>query len=97
MRKLPVVFNDKVRKWIWYFQTNGRQAMNHYLSRSSRYLPKMKEILKSHGLPEDLVYIAMIESGFKSNAHSRAHAVGYWQFIKGTGRRYGFKTELLSG
>ena len=89
--KLPAHFNDKVRKWIWYFQTNGRQTMNRYLSRSSRYLPKMKEILKSHGLPEDLVYIAMIESGFKFNAHSRAGAVGYWQFVRGTGRLYGLK------
>ena len=91
MHKLPADFNDKVKKWIKYFQTRGRRSMNRYLSRSSRYLPKMKEILKSHGLPEDLVYIALIESGFASNAYSRASAVGYWQFIRDTGRRYGLK------
>ncbi len=91
MHKLPVDFNDKVKKWIRHFQSKGRQSMYRYLSRSSKYLPKMKQILRSHGLPEDLVYIALIESGFLSNAHSRAHAVGYWQFIRNTGRRYGLK------
>ena len=91
MRNLPVEFNDKVNKWIEYFQGRGRDHMKLYLSRSSRYLPQMKEILKKHGLPEDLVYIALIESGFNAKALSRARAVGYWQFIRGTGRRYGLQ------
>ncbi len=91
MQKLPADMNEKVTMWIEYFQGRGREHMSRYLSRSSRYLPKMKEILKSHGLPEDLVYIALIESGFSSQAHSRASAVGYWQFIGGTGRRYGLQ------
>lgn len=89
MQRLPAELNEKVTKWMEYFQGKGRPHMERYLSRSSRYLPKMKEILKSHGLPEDLVYIALIESGFNSKALSRANAVGYWQFIRGTGRRYG--------
>ena len=91
MQKLPADLNDKVTKWIEYFQGRGRGHMTRYLSRSSRYLPKMKEILNSHGLPEDLVYIALIESGFNAKALSRANAVGYWQFIRGTGRRYGLQ------
>jgi membrane-bound lytic murein transglycosylase D len=91
MQNLPEEMNDRVTKWIEYFQGRGRSHMQTYLSRSSRYLPRMKEILKSHGLPEDLVYIALIESGFKSSAYSRARAVGYWQFIRGTGRRYGLE------
>ena len=62
------------------------------LQRSGRYLPLMRAILRENGLPEDLVYIAMIESAFKSQAHSRAAAKGYWQFIAGTGKRYGLKT-----
>ena len=88
MQNLPETFNEGVDKWIEYFQGRGRDSMKRYLSRSSRYLPKMKAILKKHGLPEDLVYIALIESGFNAKALSRARAVGYWQFIRGTGRRY---------
>lgn len=91
MQKLPADLNEKVTIWIEYFQGRGREHMSRYLSRSSRYLPKMKDILKSHGLPEDLVYIALIESGFNSKALSRASAVGYWQFIRGTGKRYGLQ------
>lgn len=91
MMSLPEDMNERVTKWIEYFQGKGRPHMQKYLSRSSRYLPRMKEILKSHGLPEDLVYIALIESGFNSKAHSRARAVGFWQFIRGTGRRYGLE------
>ena len=92
MAQLPVEFNEKVTKQIEYFQSpKGRKYMSKYLARSSRYLPKMKEILRKHGLPEDLVYIALIESGFNPHALSRARAVGYWQFIRGTGRRYGLQ------
>lgn len=86
---LPAEFNQNVEKWINYFQDKGRHHMVRYLGRSSRYIPKMKEIFKNHGLPEDLVYVALIESGFNPNALSRASAVGYWQFIRGTARRYG--------
>jgi len=88
---IPEVYNQKVNQWIDYFQGRGRGHMRHYLSRSSRYLPKMKEILRKEGLPEDLVYIALIESGFSPKATSSANAVGYWQFIRGTGRRYGLR------
>ncbi len=91
MQNLPQEMNQQVTKWLEYFQGRGKEHMQKYLSRSSRYLPRMKEILKSHGLPEDLVYIALIESGFNSSAHSSARAVGYWQFIRGTGRRYGLE------
>ena len=65
--------------------------MRNYLERSSRYLPLMKSVMREYGLPEDLVYVALIESGFSFKAHSQANAVGYWQFIRGTGRRYGLK------
>jgi membrane-bound lytic murein transglycosylase D len=91
MQRLPAELNEKVTEWVEYFQGRGRDHMTVYLSRSSRYLPYMKEVLKSHGLPEDLVYIALIESGFSHKAYSRARAVGYWQFIRGTGKRYGLQ------
>ena len=85
--------NEQVDKWINYFQTAGREKMALYLSRSTRYLSLMKEALREAKLPEDLVYVAMIESGFSPYAHSFANAVGYWQFIEGTARRYGLKVN----
>ena len=85
--------NEQVDKWINYFQTAGRDRMETYLSRSTRYLPMMKNVLREYRLPEDLVYVAMIESGFSPLAHSFANAVGYWQFIEGTGKRYGLKVD----
>ncbi|MCZ0932761.1 MAG: LysM peptidoglycan-binding domain-containing protein [Oligoflexia bacterium] len=85
--------NKRVEKWMDYFTGSGRKYMNTYLERSSRYLPIMKAVLKKNNLPEDLVYVALIESGFSPKALSRANAVGYWQFIHGTGRRYGLKID----
>ncbi len=87
----PVVVNSKVEGWINYFTGRGRPHMERYLGRSSRYIPVMRKILKKSGMPEDLVYLALIESGFNLRAKSRARAVGPWQFIKGTGQRYGLK------
>lgn len=91
MQKLPGELNEKVTEWVEYFKGRGRPHMKLYLSRSSRYLPEMKKVLKSHGLPEDLVYIALIESGFNPKAYSRSRAVGYWQFMKRTGKAYGLE------
>lgn len=88
---IPVEINSKVEQWIKYFQGRGRPHMERYLARSGRYSQLMKRILKQNGLPEDLIYIALIESGFSSKATSRAAAVGYWQFIRGTGKRYGLE------
>lgn len=93
---LPAEFNSEVKEWIDYFQGRGRKHMVRYLGRSTRYVPKMKEILKSHGLPEDLVYLALIESGFNGRAMSTARASGYWQFIRGTARRYGLRIDYYT-
>ncbi|MBU4574135.1 MAG: lytic transglycosylase domain-containing protein, partial [Proteobacteria bacterium] len=86
---IPIVINSRVEFFIEYFQTKVPKRFRIWLSRSGRYLPMMRAILKEHGLPEDLVYLALIESGFSCQAYSRAHAVGPWQFIRGTGKRYG--------
>ncbi len=85
--------NKHSEMWIKYFQGRGRPHMEKYLERSARYLPMMKNVLRENGLPEDLVYIALIESGFSPIAHSKANAVGYWQFIRDTGRRYGLRND----
>ena len=82
-----------VDKWIKYFTNRGRDQMEIYLERSSRYLSLMKAVLKENNLPPDLVYIALIESGFSPKALSRSNAVGYWQFIYGTAKRYGLRID----
>ncbi len=82
--------NEHIDRWIKYFaEGHGRQSMKNYLERSNRYISLMKGIFKEHDLPEDLVYIAMVESGFQSSVVSSKNAVGYWQFIESTGKRYG--------
>jgi len=90
---IPLTLNGQVEYFIRYFQTSGRKGFAKWLSRSERYIPMMKEVLKKHGLPEDLVYLAMIESGFTPHAVSVASAVGPWQFISGTGKRYDLRID----
>lgn len=84
----PVVENDKVRYFIDYYTGRGRKVFRRWLERSARYLPLMRQIFAEEGLPRDLAYLAMVESGFNTRAYSWAHAVGPWQFISSTGRMY---------
>ncbi len=85
----PITIKSRVLYWVDYFQGRGRKHFVKYLERSEYFIPFIVPILKSHGMPEDLVYLAMIESGFNNHARSQAKAVGPWQFIPATGRRYG--------
>lgn len=88
---LPVTYNKKVSKWISYFQGNGQKWFRTWLERSYRFMPTIQNDLKRAGLPLDLAYMVMIESGFAPNATSTSDAVGPWQFIEPTGSRYGLK------
>ena len=88
---LPITHNYWIEQWIRVFQNNYSDRFRIWLERSYCYTPMMKEIFKSQNLPSDLVYLAMIESGFLSNAVSSAKAVGYWQFIKPTALRFGLR------
>ncbi len=85
----PVTINRQVQYYIDFFTGRQRKSFALWLSRSGRYLPMIQEQLHAAGLPGDLVYLAMIESGYNERAYSRARAVGIWQFIKATGRNYG--------
>lgn len=89
----PVVVNPRVEMWISYFTGKGRKHFARYLERGELFIPYIQPILKSKGLPQDLVYLAMIESGFSNHARSFASAVGPWQFISATGRRYGLEID----
>ncbi|MDL2716371.1 MAG: LysM peptidoglycan-binding domain-containing protein [Acidobacteriota bacterium] len=88
---IPIVVNDAVLRAVAFYQFRTPMAFAAALKRSGRYMSLMRGILKEEGVPEDLVYVAMIESAFKYQAHSRAAAHGFWQFIPGTGKRYGLK------
>lgn len=76
-----------------YFQTVARSHFSVWLSRSTRYLPMMKSVFREEGLPEDLVYLSLIESGFSPRAYSYSRAAGLWQFMRGTGRKYGLRVN----
>lgn len=90
---IPVVVNDDVVRWMQYFTGPGRKYYQRWLNRASRWQPMMREKLAALGLPEDLVYLSMIESGYNTSATSRAAAVGLWQFIASTARLYGLRTD----
>jgi membrane-bound lytic murein transglycosylase D len=86
---IPLVLNKKVENAIQYFQGRGRRVFTKWLQRTGWYKELIIPILKEEGVPEELFYLAMIESGFNPNAKSYARAVGIWQFIAGTGKAYG--------
>ncbi|RUM35393.1 MAG: lytic transglycosylase [Desulfobulbus sp.] len=87
----PVTINPQVEFYIDLFQNKQKKYFKHWLERSTRYLPVIRRELAAAGLPQDLAYLAMIESGFNPSAYSHAHAAGLWQFIRGTGKIYGLR------
>lgn len=91
--QFPITINNKVRMAIKYFQTKGRVVFTRWLERSGRYQPFIKEIFKYKNIPEELTFLAMIESGYNPRARSYARAVGLWQFISATGRYYGLRSN----
>lgn len=84
---LPLTYNARVSRWITFFQ--DKAWFRDWLERSSKYMPFIQKELKNSGLPQDLAFIVMVESGFVPTAVSHASAVGPWQFIKPTATRYG--------
>ncbi len=91
---IPIEINPWVEKWVRYFnQGRGRRYMEKWLARAPRYEPMMREALREVGLPEDLVYLSMIESGYNTQAYSRAAAAGMWQFMTRTGLEMGLRID----
>jgi membrane-bound lytic murein transglycosylase D len=86
--------NEHVRFFLERFQTGYRRAVvESWLARSGRYLPMILDVFQQKGLPEDLVFTAMIESGFDPVAVSHAGAKGLWQFMAPTARLYGLRVD----
>lgn len=90
---IPIEMHPMVETWLKFFTGRGREYFVRWLGRSTRYIPMFHTILKQHGLPLDTVYLSMIESGFYSQAFSRAKAAGPWQFMSYTGKRFGLKID----
>lgn len=88
---LPLVYNESVRSWVEYFAVRDKERFQRFMNRGEPYRPFIYAALKKYKLPLEFYYLAMIESGFVKHAYSRASAVGFWQFMKGTGKDYGLK------
>lgn len=88
---VDIEWNEKVENSLIYLQTVAREKFTTYLARSGAYVPMMEKILEKTGVPHDLVYLPLIESGFNASAYSYARASGFWQFISSTGRLYGLE------
>jgi membrane-bound lytic murein transglycosylase D len=85
---IPIEDTPEVRKWLNWFITDGRGIYQRWLNRGPRYQKMMKEKLAAAGLPTDLIYLSMIESGYQIKATSHASAGGLWQFMPRTGKQY---------
>lgn len=90
---LPVTRNERVDTWIDFLKGRNRDLTEVWMERSGRYTPMIRERLRARGMPEDLIYLAFIESGYSTKARSHAAAVGLWQFIAETGKRYGLEVN----
>src|SRR2546427_5152155 len=85
--------NPKVRYYLDYFSKNGKNHFQRALARSGKYMPLIGKVLREEGLPEELGYLALIESGFVFDSSSSSGAAGIWQFVPATARRYGLKID----
>ncbi len=85
---IPMSYNKEVDRWLKAFKRNEEAYFKSWLKKSKKKIPKIKGILSRNGLPKDLAYLPIIESGLNSHAVSSASAVGYWQFMAPTAKQY---------
>ena len=88
---LPLVLNDTVAGYINYFSSRGRSTLEGALARSGQYHEMISRVLKEEGVPQDLIYLAQAESGFRPLALSHAGARGMWQFMSSRAKGYGLQ------
>ena len=89
----PSELNEKVGEFITFFQQRSESFFSKALARSQVYEEMMKKIFREKNLPEELFYLALIESGYNPHATSRAKAGGIWQFLTKTAKRFGLKVD----
>jgi membrane-bound lytic murein transglycosylase D len=90
---LPLEMNEAVGRWIEYFTVRDPERFRRFLERGEKYRGMITAVLKEQGVPTEVYFLAMIESGFMTTATSHAKAVGIWQFMKGTAKRYGLRVD----
>ena len=90
---IPTLLNDRVKDFIDFFQNKADGFFTRSLARSQAYEGMMKQIFREKNLPEELFYLALIESGYNPEAQSRAKALGIWQFMSQTAKRFGLKVD----
>lgn len=90
---IPVTWNKQTAMWVKFFTGRGRKHFVNYTQRAGRYAPVLSKIMADNGLPRDLIYLAMAESGFQNHARSWAKAVGPWQFMPATGKKFGLNID----
>lgn len=82
-----------IKQWIRYFSVEDRERFDRFMKRGSLYKTLIQDILTEHGVPAEMYYLAMVESGFSRKARSHAQAVGVWQFAASTARLYGLRVD----
>jgi membrane-bound lytic murein transglycosylase D len=88
-----VTDNPRVRYFINQFSKSGRNDLEKALARSGKYMPMIAQVLHEEGVPEEIAYLALIESGFVIHSSSSSGAAGLWQFVPTTARKYGLKID----
>ncbi len=88
---VPMAYNDRTMRALAFIARARETQMARWLGRARTYLPVIQRLAADSGLPVDLTYLPLIESGFNPRAYSYAHASGIWQFIASTGSRYGLR------
>lgn len=89
----PLSEHARVDRLIKRYSGSSKKTFGKWLERAGRYVPKIQMVFADEGVPLDLAYLAMIESGFNVHAYSWAHAAGPWQFIESTGKLYGLEND----
>ena len=90
---VPLPYNDQVEKNLAFYMGRGSHYVEQWLYLAGKYMPLMKRIFKEEGVPQELAYLSMPESGLRTDAKSWVRAVGLWQFMKGTGALYGLRSN----
>jgi len=90
---MGVSINREVKRFLEYYRGKGERTFLRYWQRGERFIPLVKRILRKEGLPEDLAYLPILESGYWATALSHSRALGYWQFIRSTARLYGLRID----
>ena len=91
--QLPMEVNEAVEAWMVRFATDGKAVFEEVLSRAGLYSDMIQTKLRERGMPDELLYLAMIESDFYTDARSRVLATGMWQFMGPTARQYGLRID----